>query len=1575
MNLFYHDVNLDVEKLKPSAVEEGQVCVVYWSALKSWCRALVEFVVLHDASPGLVASQAYCLLVDHGECIAVNLDQIRAAVKCFLQLPFWARRFRLAGINPTTLRVSICEEKAELVPSSQWDSSATRYLHNLLQACTQMEAILQENLEDRDGSTSIQLYLTINNVKICANDDLVAKRFAYYSKDTTRIESQESVLDRSPALLACDIFTDTKMFLASNGCRVQTLSPVTSSKYKTANTPGTTATKPPRTRTTNTPGTMTANLPGTMTTNIPGTMTTQSPGTMATNTPRIKTTNSPRTTTTNPSGTTTTNPPGTMATNTPTTMTTNNPGTTTTNPSRTTTTNPPGTMAANTTRTVPTNNPGTMITNPPGTMATNTPTTMTTNNPGTTTTNPSRTTTTNPPRTMATNTTRTMPTNNPGTMITNPPGTMATNTPTIMTTNNPGTTTTNPSRTTTTNPPGTMATNTPRTVPTNNPGTMITNPPGTMATNTPRTMTTNNPGTTTTNTPRTRAHAVPLVTEKTRLTDPGPVDVIYSTSEPEPEKSPENNQGSSEGHMSKVKEIPGDHRVNCLVSASSSESITSEPGGFPGGLPDQAETPGRPSSKDEQACARLLEWLNPDTTDHTVSPSQPSRDGLLLHSALPVEPCTCLANAPITDTLRKTLRMQQHSDLSLAESYCWPAVARGVDTLLISPSADQPLSYLPSLLTLLQLCSLPGSITSRSGPLAVVLCPGWEKAQTVSDLLYESQTTQTLHPMTVLLGVARDEAKTVKIPKNCLLLVTTPCSLVRLLACHCFLFLHLCHLVLDDVDQLFSLFSDQMVTILQHFQKVTSAEERTSCPRQLLAVGKCWSSHMEGLLTNHMSSPCIIITLPEEAALYAGVHQMILLALESTKISVLLGVLDFNPDVGQKTLIITSSAEEVEQVFKAVSNTSALCLKSHEGLTHQFDLVMQQWRKDIGPGTQVIMVTTDDCLKALGIRDAMCVVHYSFPSSPRLFGRRLFCMVHNFRNLTHKQPVDSPCSQPCQSVLLISERNVSHVVGLLRYLKRTDALVPPELLSFSQGVLLAREKTRSSRPLCQYLKSFGVCRDRSACPDRHRFNSQLDQSLLPASGVITVLPLYIKSASVYYGRIVRKPDDCYESMASEMVSYYAQERLAAIEVEEGGLYGVQEEEIFHRVKVTLVPDRGERLFFSVLVLFVDEGREQEIKAHQLLQLPAQFHSLPPQAVELVVCRVKPVDSEPDWNPKITRTISQMIRGLQHQARVMLSLGNTVFIDPMVKVTRVPGVRTVINDHDVRSEILDSGMGTSNPQHLDLLRALCQGGVATDSQAANEIYGLESLEGGLVSLEDRMQAAEEALANAFRTAELRNLCGPEVSVDPAQPQTCTEAAGPGPSQTPDPGPLALKPTVPETPALEPRGPDQTTQSDNQARTGEFDDSHRSSQQTISIDSPASFHPRVLWYQKTDSLTVTVKLTNPESQSCEFYPSRVVYSCRVGSRAYRADLELHGTIAAERCSWEMSCNEPVLTLVKQPQGDWTRLLKHKNNLISYDLDHYEEEEDYEEDSTSNGVQFVEDNGEDCIYVDSKSGSESD
>lgn len=63
-----------------------------------------------------------------------------------------------------------------------------------------------------------------------------------------------------------------------------------------------------------------------------------------------------------------------------------------------------------------------------------------------------------------------------------------------------------------------------------------------------------------------------------------------------------------------------------------------------------------------------------------------------------------------------------------------------------------------------------------------------------------------------------------------------------------------------------------------------------------------------------------------------------------------------------------------------------------------------------------------------------------------------------------------------RSVFLLSEQNARHVCGVLRYLKRTDTTLPPELLEFALGVQQAKEQLKADRALCSYLKSLGFCR-------------------------------------------------------------------------------------------------------------------------------------------------------------------------------------------------------------------------------------------------------------------------------------------------------------------------------------------------------------------------------------------------------------------------------------------------------------------------------------------------------------------
>ncbi|XP_066525360.1 putative ATP-dependent RNA helicase TDRD12 isoform X2 [Hoplias malabaricus] len=1381
MNLFYHDVNLDVQKIKLTALEEGQLCAVFCPTLKSWCRAKMESLFM-----GTVGSQAMCLLVDYGEHIVVSTDNARALLDKFLKLPFRVRRFELARIHPMRLKVFLSNETAELVPSPHWDTSVTKYLYNLLQVSTMVEAVV---CETNACSTAIELYVTIRNVKICVNDDLVVKKFACFSSEKAVIGEMSSFVDRSPISLSWDIFSSPQQILEINGCcTVRSLPPHILSKNVTGQLRLMPSEEKPVTSVSK-PQVFALKLP-------------DATGICAVENEDVFN------------------------------------GTVSSGDESTRIPEEVKHYTGNFEQTVDTESA--LVEQ----------------------------------LSQHLNVIRFM-------KFLNPSYSSHSNSEE--------------------NPPNAMQTG-------------------------------ENP-----------AHSdLMLVPYSEEHTD------VCPQLERDEDFIEERGSGKSTSDSHTVlKEQAFVHKLN---------------------------------ARDQLSCARLLQFLNPDPinldtecTDNPVVCCESSKSSILVHSAFSINPCSSLMCAPITDQFRKFLLRRKYSGPSLAENYCWPPVAQGCDTVLVCHSGNDPLSYIPPLLAQLQLASMFNALTSYTGPIAVILCPGWEKVQFVLELLEDSQAAVNLHPAAMMIGLRKDEAKNAKIQNNCQLLVTTPFSLARLLEVHCFQFLRLCHLVMDEASELYSRAPEQMEAILQHFQKVVSREERAMCPRQIVAVSVHWSQDLEAMVREHTVSPSIIVTVPEEAALYGSVHQTVLLCLDCNKTSTLLSSLDFSPCVPQKTIIITNSAEEVEHVYKAVSNTAAFSLKAHEGLTYRFEFVVEQWKKDIGPGTQVILVTTNDCLKALCIRDATCVVHYGFPSSPKLFGNRLFCMSENFQNLSIKDGTQSS-SLVVRSVLLLSEKNARHISGVLRYLKRTGTPLPSELLQFAQGVKQAKEEQKIDRELCSHLKSLGFCRDSSVCPDRHMIIRKLsDSSLHFNSGTILVLPLYIKSANVYYGRIVNQKEDSYKTFAAELNSHYAKGRLHAKEVVVGGVYAVQQADEYHRVCVINIPDKGNQLFSSVTAHFIDVGCIQEVKSHQLLELPPGFQSIPSQAVEIILCRVQPIDGEVDWNPRVTRAISLKIKGKVHQAKVVMCLGNTVWVDPMIHMTRVPGLKTFIHEYNVHTEILATGMGTPNPQHLELLKTLCQ---REEMSTAVEISGNCRFESESVALEQKVQYALETLTSQMK-AESPNFCRGAELTENGEPETCE------PSE---------KLTDLNQTSVSSGGSTKASLIDNEQMLKSTDlgrlctqiwsaaSSNDSCKDEIQIQHhpvksvdivPPSFHPQIKWFQGEDSVTIKVKLVNPMMQKCEFFSDKVLYSAYVNNRRYCANLELHGNIDTQQSLWEMKCNEPVIKLVKKEKGKWKSLLKFKSAFVCYDFDHVEDEEI----SSSKHHWFLADTGEEGSYVTSDSGSESD
>ncbi|XP_039744545.1 putative ATP-dependent RNA helicase TDRD12 isoform X2 [Pteropus medius] len=901
---------------------------------------------------------------------------------------------------------------------------------------------------------------------------------------------------------------------------------------------------------------------------------------------------------------------------------------------------------------------------------------------------------------------------------------------------------------------------------------------------------------------------------------------------------------------------------------------------------------------EKNGCVKLLQFLNPDPLRadgiSDLQQLQKLQPGTRQPFALlrnRIEPCLSIDTSPLSADLKKALQRNKFLGPNHTESYSWPPIARGCDVVVISQCGNDPLLYLPPVLTILQTGGCYKSLPSRNGPLAVIVCPGWKKAQFIFELLGNySTSSRPLHPVLLTIGLHKDEAKNMKLPRGCDVIVTTPHSLVRLLKYQSLLFLRLCHLILDEVEVLFFEANEQMFAILDNFKKNIEVEERESAPHQVVAVGVRWNRQIDHLIREFMSDPYIVITAMEEAALYGSVQQVVHLCLESEKTSTLLQTLDFIPSQAQKTLIFTSSVAETEIVWKVVESSSVFCLKMHKEMVFNLKSVLEQWKKKLSSGSHIVLALTDDCIPLLAITDATCVIHFSFPSSPKIFGGRLYCMSDHFQSLKEQGSPAEQGDKKTKSVLLLTERNACHAVGILRYLERADAKIPSELYEFTAGVLEAKEDQKARRPLCPYLKAFGFCKDKRICPDRHHINPEIDMprklsnQALPVFGYIKIIPCYISNATNYFGRIVDKHVDLYATLNAEMKEYFedSSNKTTVEKVENFGLYGLAEKTLFHRVQVlemsqkedTWAPD-------NVLVKFIDEGRTGLVTKDQLLHLPENFHNLPPQAVEFIVCRVKPADNEIEWNPKVTRYIHHKIIGKLHDAKVILTLGNTVWIDPMVHITKLSNLKTSVIDYNVRAEILSMGMGIDNSEHIEQLKQLYEGA--------------------------KTPAFEESLSQDLR---------PSSAEDAACLQSTRQEDG-------DSG----------------RGADSKTSSENQ-KDETFPENAKDAPIDRTTEPLKSFHPQIKWFQKEDAVILKIRIRNVKDYKCKYFRDRVIFSAWVGEKFYLADMELQANIIKDDCKCVIKNDEPIITLAKERRESWCRLLKQRNPNVAFDFDHWEE-----------------------------------
>ncbi|XP_066290762.1 uncharacterized protein [Branchiostoma lanceolatum] len=786
-------------------------------------------------------------------------------------------------------------------------------------------------------------------------------------------------------------------------------------------------------------------------------------------------------------------------------------------------------------------------------------------------------------------------------------------------------------------------------------------------------------------------------------------------------------------------------RDSLFPTLSSGDLSTTEPSTSEG-----EESPVRRRNKVPSIGERLLQglmpqkWEEPSRTQAQFTSHSPSGrplslaghqmsalgltvgDGVAVKGDIPPKPCTMLEKATFPEFIKQYLETQNFPAPSKVQAYCWPAIMRGRDLVAMAPAKmGKTLAYLLPLMT--QLAQTAGfeGLPEGNGPRSIILCPYWNSARYVYDQCWNYIADQKSTKVLLIFGAGAEDDQMVPLINGCDLLIATPRCLLRMLEKRYTNLDRLCHLVVDDADTLTEVYTDEIKSLMRLYGKVIADQPERSAPRQIVLMARQWTAGIESFHKAYMTQPLLVFTSKVEEAVYSKVKQFVSVVPSTLRYTQLLSLLDQCEGAGHKIVVFVGSDKEAEDVTRLLKSYSHNTLCAHTDL-HQFqlDIVKKEWTTHHSRDSLPVLVMTDTVIQDLHIRDATCVIHYSFALSPLKFSGRLACMSNSFSKDGSKEKKKK--NPGCVSYILVTETCTTFPVGLqeiMTLVRRSGGHVSQELLNMCNKAWLAKQVGRVDNSFCHSLKAFGHCAEQARCKARHVVLPEVDQpgEGMPTLGYVKVLVTHVVDANCYYARILKhwdwdrkvvpRENTCLPLMADIGLYFSRQEnKVPVLTVQVGDLCAVRDmQNTFHRVRVTMITATD---FTSrARVFYIDEGKTEELEVKKLLKLPEHLAAVPAQAVEVFLCAVCPIDQDKQWTDKASAFTHALVSGKELEGRVALCLGHTLWVESLVERNVLQGIKATTNKHNIRRELVHVCLAEKNPDHVSLLRQACDGKIA------------------------------------------------------------------------------------------------------------------------------------------------------------------------------------------------------------------------------------------------------------------------
>ena len=697
-----------------------------------------------------------------------------------------------------------------------------------------------------------------------------------------------------------------------------------------------------------------------------------------------------------------------------------------------------------------------------------------------------------------------------------------------------------------------------------------------------------------------------------------------------------------------------------------------------------------------------------------------------------IPPMVLSAPQCFSETFITQLKSLSFPGPMLVQSHAWPMILSGRDLLCISPiQSGKTLSYtLPLLHRYLFTEERKEHV---SGPLILVLCSSAREAEYVHMVckIVVSWKDASKVNLCALAYQGHEVLAVDCLASGADILVCTPCSAVRLLSAHTLSLSRLAHLVFDNSDVLVANYKNEIKLFMREFANLLQ-EGSADCnrsPPQILIFSASYSAGILSLMRAYTKNRITVITCPLEASVFQGLTQQLIYCKLDEKLDKLL---DYLQDNSHRTVICLSNIAILADITNALANNGYefLVLSQNVESSKEAMQLLNEWeeKQDEEDCKSNILILFDDAIERFAINlsfiQAATLIHYEFPNTgntKKVFRNRFYLLTESY---------NKGLATSCQSLIFLSKELGNKISYIFNFHTRLGYSVPVEL---SNKLTRIRETTKFSKQgdLCYYYKCFGECPN-DTCSHLHSLYSptiqpssldKTDVILLqdaPPSGSVHVLVTHVSNPSQIWVRILEHypekiGDVTYPSFnASQALtlnreiqafssSWNKQDKVCVPKL--GQYYALYdpEDNLYYRVQTLNFSRALDQLIFfhreQVEVRCIDTGEMKVVYANQLLPLPSHLYQVPRQVVEMVCCRIKPVDRDYDWSPLACEFATRCLKGKKFTGRISYNFNGLLFVDMLENTYSFNSLNLTGSTMSYFQHVVSKGWGIYNPNHF------------------------------------------------------------------------------------------------------------------------------------------------------------------------------------------------------------------------------------------------------------------------------------